>query len=172
LAGDVRSLIEIQDRSYERAGPGLRESFPRNVAMDASRMAAFLDGKRYAVLATGRRDGRPHAAPIAFSYWRGAFWIATVEGARLRNLRARPHASIVISDGDERPRHRAVIAEGAVIVHEGAAAGPADPRFAEDWRRRHGGAPAWAAAMLELRPERVFSFDGTLEPADDRGRGE
>ena len=172
MAGDVRSLIEIQDHSYERAGPGLRESFPRSVAMDASRLAEFLDGKRYAVLATTRRDGRPHAAPIAFSYWRGAFWIATVDGARLRNLRARPYASIVITEGDERPRHCAVIAEGAVTIHEGAAAGPVDPRFPEDWRRRHGGDPTWAAATLELRPERLFSFDGTLEPADDRGRGE
>jgi len=168
MAGDVRTLIEIQERSYERAGPGLRESFPRSVAMDASRMAQFLDSKRYAVLATGRRDGRPHAAPIAFSCWRGAFWIATVEGARLRNLRARPYASIVISDGDERPRHRAVIAEGPVTVNDGAA-GPAAPGFAEDWRMRHGGDPTWAAAMLELRPERVFSFDGTLESAGDRG---
>jgi hypothetical protein len=170
VSDEVRALIEIQDRSYDRAGSGLRESFPRTVAMDASRMTEFLNGKRYAVLATARLDGRPHAAPIAFSYWRGAFWIATVEGARLRNLRARPYASIVIADGDERPRHRAVIAEGAVTIHDGAAPGPADPRFAEDWRVRHGGDPTWAVAMLELRPERVFSFDGTLEPADDRGR--
>lgn len=163
MSNDVRSLIEIQDRSYDRAGPGLRESFPRSAAMDASRMVEILDGKRYAVLATGRRDGRPHAAPIAFSYRRGSFWIATVEGARLRNLRARPYASIVITEGDERPRHRAVIAEGPVIIHEGAAAGPADPRFTEDWRLRHGSDPTWAVAVLELRPERVFSFDGTLE---------
>jgi len=126
-------------------------------------MAAFLDQKRYAVLATGRRDGRPHAAPIAFSVWRGAFWIATVEGVRLRNLRSRPYASIVVTDGDERARHRAVIAEGAVVIHEGAGAGEADRLFGENWRLRHGGDPTWAAAMIELRPERVFSFDGTLE---------
>jgi nitroimidazol reductase NimA-like FMN-containing flavoprotein (pyridoxamine 5'-phosphate oxidase superfamily) len=161
MTDDVRPLIEIQDRSYDRAAPGLRESFPRTVAMDLPRMAEFLDRKRYAVLATGRRDGRPHAAPIAFSVWRGAFWIATVEGARLRNLRSRPYASIVVIDGDERPGHRAVIAEGAVVIHEGA--GEAEPRFGEHWRARHGGDPTWAVAMLELRPERVFSFDGTLE---------
>lgn len=163
MGDDIRSLIEIQDRSYDRAAPGLSESFPRRVAMDLPRMAEFLDRKRFAVLATGRRDGRPHAAPIAFSVWRGAFWIATLEGARLRNLRLRPYASIVIMDGDERPRHRAVIAEGAVVIHEGARAGEADRLFGESWRLRHGSDPTWAAAMLELRPERVFSFDGTLE---------
>jgi nitroimidazol reductase NimA-like FMN-containing flavoprotein (pyridoxamine 5'-phosphate oxidase superfamily) len=160
---DVRFLVEIQDRSYTRVGSGIRDSYPRHLAMDRPRLAAFLGRIRYAVLATGRPDGRPHAAPIAFSVWRGAFWIATVEGARLRNLRSRPYASIVIMEGDERPRHRAVIAEGAVTIHEVARAGEADPRFGENWRMRHGSAPTWAAAMLELRPERVFSFNGTLE---------
>ncbi len=159
---DVRSLIEIQDRSYDLATPGLHGAFPRSVAMDLSRMAEFLGRKRYAVLATGRRDGRPHAVPIAFSIWRGAFGIATIEGARLRNLRSRPYTSIVIMKGDERPRHRAVIAEGAVVIHEGARAGEADRLFGENWRMRDGSDPTWAAAMLELRPERVFSFDGTL----------
>jgi pyridoxamine 5'-phosphate oxidase-like protein len=163
MTDDVRPLIEIQNRSYDRAAPGLRESFPRAVAMDLPRMAAFLDRRRYAVLATGRPDGRPHAAPIAFSVWRGAFWIATVRGARLRNVRWRPYASIVVMEGDVRPQHRAVIAEGVVIIHEGAAIGEADPAFGENWRMRFGSDPTWAAAMLELRPERVFSFDGTLE---------
>jgi hypothetical protein len=163
MTDDVRPLIEIQDRSYDQAAPGLSESFPRAVAMDLPRMAAFLDRRRYAVLATGRPDGRPHAAPIAFSVWRGAFWIATVRGARLRNLRARPYASIVIMEGDVRPQHRTVIAEGAVLIHDGAGMGQADPLFGENWRMRFGNDPTWAAAMLELRPERVFSFDGTLE---------
>jgi len=163
MGEDVQTLIQIQSRSYDQAGPGLHESYPRNLAMDASRMAAFLERKRYAVLATGRRDGRPQAAPIAFSVWEGAFWIATVEGARLRNLRARPYASMVIMEGDERMRHLAVIVEGAVTIHEGGRPGAVDGRLGEQWRMRHGGDPTWAAAMLELRPVRVFSFDGTLE---------
>ncbi|MHB8731414.1 MAG: pyridoxamine 5'-phosphate oxidase family protein [bacterium] len=163
MTDDVRPLIEVQEYSYDRAGAGLRESFPRFAAMDLPRMAAFLDRKRYAVLATGRPDGRPHAAPIAFSVWRGAFWIATVRGARLRNLKSRPYASIVVMDGDVRPQHRTVIAEGPVTIHEDAGMGQADPAFGENWRMRFGSDPTWAAAMLELRPERVFSFDGTLE---------
>lgn len=163
MTDDVRPLIEVQARSYDRADASLRESYPRAAAMDLPRMAAFLDRKRYAVLATGRPDGRPHAAPIAFGVWRGAFWIATVRGARLRNLRARSYASIVITDGDDRPRHRAVIAEGPVVIHEGAGPGAMDAGFGETWRLRFGNDPAWAAALLELRPERVFSFDGSLE---------
>ena len=164
MTDSIRRLIAIQDDSYARAGRGLRESFPRHLAMDAPAMAAFLQQKVYGVLATGRRVGRPHAAPIAFSVWNGAFWIATVEGARLRNLRLRPYASIVIMEGDERSRHRAVIAEGPVIIHEGGGALASDAAFAQSWRARHGSEPAWAAAMIELRPDRVFSFNGTLEP--------
>lgn len=163
MTDDVRPFIEIQDRSYDRAGIGIRESFPRAAAMDLPRMAAFLDRRRYAVLATGRPDGRPHAAPIAFGVWRGAFWIATVRGARLRNLRARPYASIVIMEGDVRSRHRTVIAEGPVVIHEGAGVMEAEPQFGQNWRLRFGNDPTWAAAMLELRPGRVFSFDGSME---------
>ncbi|HKX17498.1 MAG TPA: pyridoxamine 5'-phosphate oxidase family protein [bacterium] len=163
MTDDVRPLIETQARSFEQAGIGIRESFPRTSSMDLPRMAAFLDRRRYAVLATGRPDGRPHAAPIAFSVWRGAFWIATVRGARLRNLRARPYASIVIMEGDVRPQHRTVIAEGPVVIHEGGGLVEAEPAFGQNWRLRFGNDPAWAAAMLELRPERVFSFDGSLE---------
>lgn len=163
MTDDVRPFIEIQARSYDQAGIGIRGSFPRSSAMDLPRMAAFLDRRRYAVLATGRPDGRPHAAPIAFSVWRGAFWIATVRGARLRNLRSRPYASIVVMEGDVRPRHRTVIAEGPVVIHDATVQAGADPAFGQNWRMRFGGDPTWAAAMLELRPERIFSFDGSLE---------
>ena len=160
----IRLLIEIQTRSYERAGPGVRDSYPAASAMDGPRLAAFLARKVYAVLATGRPDGRPHAAPIAFSVWKGAFWIATVAGVRLRNLRARPYASIVVSDGDARAEHRAVLAEGPVAVHDGHDVAAIGAAFADHWRTRHGSPPEWAAALLELRPDRLFSFDGTREP--------
>ncbi len=160
---DIHTLIEIQARSYERAGPGIRESYPISSAMDAPRLAEFLERKRYAVLATGRPDGRPHAAPVAFSVWAGAFWVATVAGARLRNLRARPYASIVITEGDVRTHHRAVVAEGPVELHDASDLTAMDPGLAEHWRARHSGLPTWAAALAELHPERLFSFDGTLE---------
>ncbi len=163
MTDDVRPFLEIQHRSYDQAGVGIRESFPRGAAMDLPRMAAFLDRRRYAVLATGRPDGRPHAAPIAFSVWHGAFWIATVRGARLRNLRSRPYASIVVMEGDVRPQHRAVIADGPVVIHEGACITEIESAFGRNWRLRFGNDPSWAAAMLELRPDRVFSFDGSLE---------
>lgn len=89
-ADDARALQAVQERSYKTAGSGIRESYPKNHAMDTGRLGEFLDSKRYAVWPTSRADGRSQAAPVAFVVWRGAFWVASVAGARVRNLRARP----------------------------------------------------------------------------------
>jgi hypothetical protein len=121
-------------------------------------MLSLLDENRYCVLATARPDGRAHAAPVAFVVADGSFWIATVQGLRLRNLGATPWASIVVMDGDadegeEGIPHRALTAEGPVELHAVAALA----RFQEEWLDRHTDAPDWATAFIELRPQRVFS---------------
>jgi general stress protein 26 len=148
---DVHALTALQDRSYARAGAGLRGSWPRAQAMGAERLREFLEARSYGILATARPDGRPQAAPISFLVRDGGFWFATFAGARLRNLRANPYASFVVSDGEE-GAHRAVMAEGAVHLHEPTG------RLADEWAERHGSDPTWAAAFLELVPERVFSY--------------
>lgn len=166
-AADAHALAAIQRRSYEAAGRGLRGSWPESQALDADGLAAFLGRRRYCVLATGRADGRPHAAPVAFTVGAGAFWVATVAGLRLRNLRAVPWASLVVMEGErdedepqERGRpHVAVTAEGTVRLHEGEAMRAALESLAAEWRRRHGDLPGWAVALAELRPERLFSHD-------------
>lgn len=156
---DVSSFVLIQDRSFQEAGPGIRASYPKERAMDAGELAAFLEEKHYAVLATSRPDGRPHAAPIAFMVWEGAFWIASVKGARVRNLHSRPYAAIVVMEGEGK-EHRAVIAEGPVNLYD-----PNSPAVPEElwvaWRQRFGGAPGWAAVLVELRPQRLFSYDAS-----------
>ncbi len=156
------AFVEIQERSYARASPSILTSYPHRRAMDGPRLAAFLDGRRYAVCATSRRDGRPQASPVAFIIWNGAFWFASVHGARLRNLRARPYASIVVMDG-EGSTHRAVIAEGPVVLHEVSSADPLPGEFRQRWIDHHGALPTWAAALIEIRPGRLFSYDATIE---------
>ena len=158
---DSVTLIDIQNRSYERAGPGILESYPQSLAMDVHRLAAFLEGKRYAVLATSRPDGRAQAAPVAFTVWDGAFWFASVPGARVRNLRARSYAAAVVTEGEGKV-HRAVIAEGAVRLIE-ANSGEVPAGLLVLWRERHGGAPTWAAMFVELRPRLLFSYDATKQ---------
>jgi hypothetical protein len=42
---------------------------------------------------------------VVFSVAEGAFWVAGVEGLRLRKLRATPWASLVLVDGQCGERH-------------------------------------------------------------------
>ncbi|MGH3047411.1 MAG: pyridoxamine 5'-phosphate oxidase family protein [Gaiellaceae bacterium] len=154
---DVDVLLEAQRRSYERAGEGLRRSWPPESALGADDLRSILAELVYGVLATARPDGRAHASPVAFSVDDGAFWVATVTGVRLRNLRAVPWASLVLSEGQRDGTHRALTAEGPVRLHEDAAFAAARARLDEDWVARHGHAPSWATSFVELRPERLFS---------------
>ena len=153
-AEDAEALAEIQRRSYAAALPGLTAAWPEANALDAAALQAFLDEQRYAVLATARPDGRPQASPVGFVVADRAFWIATVRGTRLRNVRAVAWASLVVME--ERP-HTAVSAEGPVRIHEGEALEAACARLARSWQARYDHPLEWAAALLELAPERLFS---------------
>jgi predicted pyridoxine 5'-phosphate oxidase superfamily flavin-nucleotide-binding protein len=111
VTGEAQPLAETQARSYERAGPSIRSAWPPEDAMEAATLEEFFARNDYAVLATVTPDGRPQAAPIAYFVRDGSFWVATVAGARLRNLRANRDAALVVSEGG-RGRHRALRAEG------------------------------------------------------------
>jgi general stress protein 26 len=149
---EARRLVDLQARSYERAGVALRSSWPEEDAMTADELADFLARNDYAVLATVTPSARPQAAPIAYFVRDGAFWIGTIEGARLRNVQANPHASLVIAEGG-RGTHSALRADGAAEIHTGAAL----PSLREAWMERHGGDAAWASAFIELRPRTLFT---------------
>ena len=158
---EARTLIAVQDASYDKGSGSIQRSWPKRTAMDTKTLAGFLERKRYAILATVRSDGRPQAAPVAFHVKGGAFWIATVAGARVRNLRASPHAALVISEG-ERGNHRAVRAEGGVTLHEDDALVAVRKKLDAAWEARQGSVPEWAAAFVELRPETLYSYDSAL----------
>jgi nitroimidazol reductase NimA-like FMN-containing flavoprotein (pyridoxamine 5'-phosphate oxidase superfamily) len=163
--GGLEGLLEVQRRSYRPAREGIRSSWPEEDALDGSALASLLAELRYGVLATARPDRRAHAAPVAFSYEDGAFWIASVEGLRLRNLRSTPWASLVVMEGQDGTSHRALTAEGRVQIHEGAPFASARDQLDERWRARHGRVADWAGAFIELVPERIFSH------ASGRARG-
>lgn len=161
---DALSLATKQEGSYARASGGLLESYPKSLSMNADELLAFLGRKRYAVLATTRADCRAQAAPIGFIVWRSAFWIASVKGARVNNLKAHPWASIVVAEGEPRKEHRAVVAEGPVNLYEGPKKENLLQELTTLWQEKHGHQLDWAAALIEVIPEKLFSFDGTKEP--------
>jgi nitroimidazol reductase NimA-like FMN-containing flavoprotein (pyridoxamine 5'-phosphate oxidase superfamily) len=121
--------------------------------MNARQLADFLGIARYGVFATTRTDGRPHATPVGFVLTEGRFWIASLDGVRLRNLRTQPYGSLVVTRGS-RTRHRAVLVEGPVELHPASAM---PPLVCARWANRYGAEPTWAAALIELRPTRLFS---------------
>ena len=162
-AEDAGILAEIQSASY-RTARGIKAAWPEADALDADGISDLLGAHRYCVLATGRPDGRAHAAPVAYVAAAGAFWFGTVAGLRLRNLRAGPWASLVVMEGErdsdepgDDPLHRALTAEGPVSLHEGDAFAAAFAPLRESWLARHGHEPDWAVVLAELRPERIFS---------------
>jgi hypothetical protein len=156
-AQDAAALVAVQKASYARAR-GIKSSWPETAALDPQGIADFLGRRRYCVLATGRPDGRPHAAPVAFVVAGGAFWFATVAGLRLKNLRATRWASLVVIENE--PDHVALTAEGPVTVYEGDAFTRAFAPLRERWLERHKHGPDWASALVEVMPERVFSYAG------------
>jgi pyridoxamine 5'-phosphate oxidase-like protein len=155
---DVAGLLAVQRASYAAATLAFRSSWPEPDSLGREELSALLERHPYCVLATSRADGRAHAAPVAFVVHSGAFWFATTDGLRLRNLTAHPWASLVVMEGNAdvgevgQP-HVALTAEGPTVLHD------VDHwrTFESEWARRHTDPPTWAAALIELRPERIFS---------------
>jgi len=151
----LETLHALQQASHGAADAPLRSSWPAERSLDEASLRAFLEERRYCVLATATGSGQPQARPVAFTVHDAAFWVASVAGGRLRNLERTPWGSLVISEGDgQGAAHRAVVAEGPVRIH----ARPGAELMAA-WRGRFDSDPSsWAAAWLELRPVRLFSY--------------
>ena len=144
---DVEPLLAIQRESFARASPAVLGSWPPERALDAERLAALVAEHDFCVVATVTPRGRPQARPVRYAVVGGAIWFASTAGARLRNLRASPWASLVVSVGSG-AEHTLLLAEGPVVVYE-----EPPPELVA----AHGETP-WAAAYVELRPDRVFSY--------------
>jgi nitroimidazol reductase NimA-like FMN-containing flavoprotein (pyridoxamine 5'-phosphate oxidase superfamily) len=154
LAIDVDALIRLQWDSYDRAGQGLRSSWPPESAMHGTMLRDFLEQHTFCVLATTTPTGRAQARPVAYTVLGTSFWFATVAGARLRNVRQTPWVSVVITEGD-RDEHRAVLLDGPVTI-----SAQASEELFSAWRTRHGNAAEWASTWLELVPAQLLSYAG------------
>jgi nitroimidazol reductase NimA-like FMN-containing flavoprotein (pyridoxamine 5'-phosphate oxidase superfamily) len=148
----IEALIQLQEASFAQADGALRGSWSPERAMDAAELELFLAEHTYCVLATTTSKGRPQARPVAFTVFGDAFWFATVAGGRLRNIERTPWVSVVISEG-EGGRHRMVAVDGPAQVSREEPEGLLDV-----WEPRIGSRPTWAAAWIELRPRRLYSY--------------
>ena len=140
---------ELQDRSFERATAATNSSYPPEHRLSAAQLESYLDRRKFAVVGSGRKDGRPHAA-MSLYYRRGTvFWLPTMAGSvRERNVGRTPWLTLVIAEGDH-PVHIAVITEGPVEVVEPAEV-PADVRDAVEGD--------WVSSWIRLTAERLLSY--------------
>ena len=110
-------------------------------------------------MATTRPDGRPHLAPLWFTYVDDAVWIGTGAGSvRTANLRSNPRASIALEDGDA-----PITAEGVVTIHDTERPPAVVAAFAEkyDWDiTLDEDADVGTVVLLEFRPTKwLFGVD-------------
>ncbi len=157
-AWEPEPLGAIQERSFERAGPGLLESWPPANALSLADLDGFVDRKRYAGLSTTRPGGRPHSTMVAYCLRDGRIWLPSVgQAQRLRNVEAEPSATLLVTEG-EGDHHVAVLIEGSVTVRRDVNA-LLDGWLREAWRERYGSELTWAGAVIELVPTKVLSHD-------------
>jgi PPOX class probable F420-dependent enzyme len=121
----------------------------------------FLKSHRLAVLATGRRDGSPQQALIAYMFDGKEFAIRTSDAsAKAKNIRKRGKVSLSVTDGP-----KAVVVYGSARLVEGADAAPYLDRMAQQTRPAGGGsAPARPARpqtgntlVILVSPEKYMS---------------
>jgi nitroimidazol reductase NimA-like FMN-containing flavoprotein (pyridoxamine 5'-phosphate oxidase superfamily) len=143
------ALAALQERTFAGATQTTARSYPPERRLTAGQLTRYLDGHVFAVVATARPDGRPHAAVSSYVRSGAVFWLPTArDSVRERNVRSQPWTSLAISHG-ERDGHVVVIIEGPATVAP-AADVPAEVRS------RAGG--DWASTWLRLQPERLISY--------------
>ncbi|HEX6473005.1 MAG TPA: pyridoxamine 5'-phosphate oxidase family protein [Streptosporangiaceae bacterium] len=146
----ANELAELQERSFARGNAAVRSAFPAERRLAGDDLAAFLDDHRYAMVASTRPSGRPHAAMTSYLRSGAVFWLPTMTGtARARNVAAQPWLSLVIAEG-EGDQHVAVMVEGPteIVPLDVAPAGLLD-RMPD---------PTWVSCWLRLTPDRLFSY--------------
>ena len=90
-AADLDALQALLDRSYERAGPHLREITTPERRLDASAVCERLTGMCLLVVSTVSAGGRPVGGPLDGIFFRGSFYFGTSpDSVRFRHLRSRP----------------------------------------------------------------------------------
>ncbi len=164
-AEDLARLQALLDRSYEAAGPHLREVITPERRLTAEQLVGRLDGMCLLALATVTSDGRPINGPVDGFFYRGTWYFGSShESLRFRHIRQRPQVSATYLPGEE----ISVTTHGRAIEIE--ARTHDDGGFAEVVVGYYGARFDGAEAMLEsaayarIEAERMFTFH--LDPAE------
>ncbi|HBY98072.1 MAG: pyridoxamine 5'-phosphate oxidase family protein [Ardenticatenaceae bacterium] len=152
----LEQLQQVLDRSIERAGDFLRNSFQMpHHSLSAAQLVRYFQGLQVIALSTVTAKGEPRVAPIGALFFRGHFYIPTLAtAARTRHVLKRPAVSLTHFDGTDL----------AIIVHGRAAVlTPEHPKFAtlEALHRERSGQSVrdWGEGVyLRVDPEVIYTF--------------
>jgi hypothetical protein len=116
-----------------------------------------------ATLATVRKDGGPHTAPVWYRYEGGAFLVATDRGSQKhRNIERDPRVELCIDDRERAPFHTVIVRGRATVEpHPGA-----EWRLAlavrylgeERGRRYVESTPEGDGVLLRIVPEKILGW--------------
>jgi PPOX class probable F420-dependent enzyme len=79
----------------------------------------FLNGCHYATVATLNEDGSIHLTPVWYLFENECFFVMTAADSRVRNLLARPQASLMVDSRRELGSTRWVSAAGTAELMRG-----------------------------------------------------
>ena len=142
-------------------------------AMTAEEIEEFLHGRRNAYLGTVRSDGYPQVTPVWYWYEQGSIYFSLGESRRhLRNLRARPAATILVDEDLRltqgwRAGARGVMFCGpAEILDDDQLLASYEAKMAQHYLGEEANDPDFAAAvagdrfyLVTLHPEKILSWD-------------
>jgi len=99
---DLVRLQATLDRSYEVAGPHLREVITPERRLTAEELTDRLQGMCLLVLATVTADGRPINGPVDGFFYRGEWYFgSSSDSLRFRHIRVRPQVSATHMPAEE-----------------------------------------------------------------------
>src|SRR4051794_30253390 len=91
---DLAALQRLLDRSYDAAGPHLREIVTAERRLSAEEVSSRLRGMCLLALATVTSDARPLVGPVDGIFHRGSFYFgSSPESVRMRHIARRPQVS-------------------------------------------------------------------------------
>jgi Pyridoxamine 5'-phosphate oxidase len=158
---DVRTMQELIDRSYARAGAHLLRIHTPDRRLSAGQVAERLTGMCLLTLGTVTADGRPIVGPVDGIFYRGSFHFgSSPDSARFRHIRRRPQVSATHLPGEE----LAITVHGRAVpvdvsADQGAGLRQAllqvyVPRYGEEWEEFLDSGPVYA----RIEADRMFTF--------------
>jgi PPOX class probable F420-dependent enzyme len=101
-------------------------------------MREFLNGRHYGTLATFNDDGSIHLTPVQYLFEQDRFFVSTATDHKVRNILARPQASLLVDSRRKQGAERWVSASGTAEIIRGERSKQINAKIAERYLTKAG----------------------------------